>query len=121
MYNLLLVDSEAEPFAKLEPAIRLDNRVVLATATSGNDALRMALEKPCDLVLVDEMLVDMTGLEFVAKLVSRDPTINCALISSLDDGEFHQASEGLGILATLPPYPDVDQLDVLLDKLNAIL
>jgi two-component SAPR family response regulator len=36
---------------------------------------------PLDLVVVDEKLGDMTGIEFIETLVSVNPMINCAAVS----------------------------------------
>ena len=47
----------------------------------------------------------MTNLEFAGKLIKLNPMINCASVSSLPSNEFHEASEGLGMMCQLsfPP------------------
>jgi hypothetical protein len=63
----------------------------------------------------------MSGLEFIRKVVSKNPMINSAAISSLPPEDFHNASEGLGILMQLPWKPNEADAARLLRHLNKIL
>lgn len=74
-----------------------------------------------DLVVADEWLSDMTGLELIKILVGTDPTIHCAVVSSLPAKAFHEASEGLGIIMQIPPRPGKIHMENLLQHLNRIL
>jgi hypothetical protein len=47
--------------------------------------------------------------------------INCAAISSLSHKDFHEASEGLGVLMQLPESPGRDDAAKLLEHLKTIL
>ena len=71
-----------------------------------------------DLVVVDEKLGDMTGIEFIETLVSVNPMINFAAVSPLPSDEFHEVSEGLGILAQLPVLPGAKDSEDVLKRLN---
>ena len=62
----------------------------------------------------------MTGLELAEKLLSVNPMINCAAVSTLAPDQFHEASEGLGILAPLPPAPGKAQAEDLLQRIKDI-
>ena len=55
--------------------------------------------KNTDLVIVDEQLDDMSGIEFVGRLVQVNPLVNTAIVGSLSDEDFHEATEGLGVLS----------------------
>jgi len=87
---------------------------------SGNKALCALSEKVFDLLITDENLGDMTGLELIAAIVARLPMLNCAVVSSLSPGEFHEASEGLGILMQLPVEPGQKEANQLLEHLKKI-
>jgi CheY-like chemotaxis protein len=121
MYKLLLVGSGNDTFAKVAKALQENLSVEFKRAESGNSALDRLLKEPVDLVVAAEQLADMSGLAFAAKLVVQNPMVNCALVSSLDDDDFHEASEGLGILAKLPTDPDETQAAELLQKLRIIM
>ena len=47
--------------------------------------------------------------------------VNTAVVSPLSDEEFHEASEGLGILGRLPNEPGMSDAVELLHKLITVL
>jgi len=95
--------------------------VQTAWAESGSYALSMIAERDFDLVVTDDNLGDMTGLEFIKTLVALKPMVNCAAVSSLLPDEFHEASEGLGVLMQLPVNPGGEYAEDLLEHLKKIL
>jgi len=121
MYQLILVDSTGYTFSKTIPALQADKRVLFRQADSGIAAFEALSGGACDLALVADQLTDMTGLEFVRQLVARHPFVNCALVSSMTDTDFHEATEGLGLLAKLPPEPDAKHVARLMRKLESIV
>jgi len=121
MVRLLLVGMESDRFTKIVKAFRENPIVALDHADSGGSALASLIDKTADLVVADEQLSDMSGLAFAAKLVAENPMVNCALVSALGDEAFHEAGEGLGILAKLPPEPDESHGAKLLQQLKRIM
>ncbi len=57
----------------------------------------------------------------VMEMITVNAMVNAAVISSLSDAEFHDRSEGLGILCRLPPQPDGNDSEALLQKLRAVI
>ena len=98
-----------------------ENQVQTAWAESGSNAIAKIAEGSFDLVVTDEDLSDMTGLEFIEKVISKKPMVNCAAVTSLLPADFHEASEGLGILMQLPVSPGQEQAEKLLSQLKTIL
>lgn len=90
-------------------------------AGSGRRALSTIKEQTFDLFIADEHLGDMTGLACIEKIVSINPMLNCAVVSTLSKKDFHEASEGLGILMPLPKHPKKTETDKLLERLKSIL
>ena len=88
---------------------------------SGDRALAAISAEVFDLLVADEILEDMSGIELIKSVAAKHPLLNCALVSSLPHKEFHEATEGLGILMQLPPQPGMDAADQLLSHLNKIL
>jgi two-component SAPR family response regulator len=119
LFQLLILTTDKSRFADMSAALkRLDANVIWES--SGNRTLEWLRDHPIDLVVVDEKLGDMTGLSFIAKLVAVNPMINCAVVSSLSAQAFHEASEGFGILMQLPPKPDRNDGQRLMDRLIRI-
>jgi CheY-like chemotaxis protein len=102
-------------------AVATNQSARIVWATSGSQALEAVGKQPVDLVVADESVGDMSALELAQRLVSSNPMINCAVVSTLSDKAYHEASEGLGILMKLPPNPGEADGRRLLDHLSKVL
>ena len=114
MINVLLVSSNEETFSRFTSALQKHRDIRIARAESGGSALTFIADTAFDLVVTDETLDDMSGLDFAKKLVSQNPFANCAAISRLSSEDFHEVSEGLGLLMQLPPQPGAEHAQQLL-------
>ena len=120
MLRLLLVSNNMEPLAEFNSALQKDNDIELIYANSGETALKMIKDNAIDLVISDEELGDMSGLAFISKLILVNPMLNCVAVSSLSEKDFHEASEGLGLMNHLPVNPGADDAEELLKNLRRI-
>ena len=120
MIKILLVTSEREPFSGFTKMLKQKDDVELSWAANGQEALEEIPDTPVDLVVVNENIGDMTGIEFMKKLLPINPMINCAAVSPLPPEEFHEASEGLGVLVQLPVDPGKLEAEDLLKRLKKL-
>ena len=120
MIKMLLVTSEREPFSEFATVLKKKDDVELTWAASGQEALEVISGNPVDLVIVNENIGDMTGIEFMKKLLPINPMINSAAVSPLPSEEFHEASEGLGVLVQLPVDPGKFEAEDLLKRLKKL-
>ncbi|MBW2219738.1 MAG: hypothetical protein JRF40_09660 [Deltaproteobacteria bacterium] len=118
MIKLLLVTQDRDSLAGLASALENNDDVELLWEESGEKALAIAAETLVDLVVTEECIGDMTGLKLAERMLAVNPMINCAAVSTLSSKEFHDASEGLGLLAQLPAFPDKEQAEVLLQQIK---
>ena len=118
--NILLVSQDKASMSAFKAGLE-ENQVQTAWAQSGSNALGRVAAEGFDLVVADENLGDMTGLELIENVISKTPMINCATVTSLLPADFHEASEGLGILMPLPVRPGKEQAAKLLNQLKRIL
>jgi CheY-like chemotaxis protein len=118
MIKLLIVTPDKETFHNFTSAIIKNDVVELTWAATGQEALEAISGNPVDLVIVNENIGDMTGIEFMKNLLAINPMINCAAVSPLPPEEFHEASEGLGVLAQLPVDPGEFEAEDLLKRLK---
>ncbi|MFC1821433.1 response regulator [Thermodesulfobacteriota bacterium] len=118
MLKLLLVSPKKNSLSELASVLREFEGVDFSWAESGEEALGIASDTAIDLVVTDERLGDMTGLEFASRLLSVDPRINCATVSNLSPEDFHEAGEGLGLMAQLPAQPNKEDAEGLLQRLR---
>jgi len=118
MIKLLLVTSEKDPFSEFVSVLKNKDDVELFSTSTGQEALALVSENPVDLVIVDDNISDMTGIEFMKKLLPINPMINYAAVSPLAHEEFHEVSEGLGVLMQLPVGPGEFEAEDLLKRLK---
>ena len=124
MFKLLLVSPDKTSLSGLASALAEYGDVDLSWAEYGKEALDIASNNTIDLVITDEWIGDMTGLEFADRLLSVNPRINCASVSQLSADEFHDATEGLGVMAQLPDQPgrvDAEKLIQCLGMLKGLM
>ena len=119
MLKLLLVSNNIESFPEFGSALK-ENDTEMFCAESGETALKMVKDNAIDLVITDKEIGDMSGLAFVKKLISISPMTNCVAISSLPEKDFHEASEGLGLMDHLPANPGKPDAEELLKHLRRI-
>ena len=118
--RILLVSQDKTSMSALKAGLE-ENQVRTAWSKSGSNALVKIAEGSFDLVVADENLRDMTGFQLIENVISIKPMVNCAAVTSLSPVDFHEASEGLGILMQLPARPGQEQADKLLGQLKTIL
>ena len=116
MIRLLMVTPARDSLAGFASVLERKDEVELSWAESGGGALDIVADTPVDLVVTDEFLGDMTGLELAERMLSVNPMIHCAAVSTLSSKAFHEASEGLGVLAQLPAGPGEEQAEELLQR-----
>ena len=120
MITVLLATKDEPSFSGLASTLEQEKDLKLFWAESGQNALKILSSTTIDLVITDEHLKDMTGLELAEKIVAVNPMINCAAVSALPAEEFHEVSEGLGLLDQLPPKPGPKESEGLLKTIKAI-
>ena len=120
MLRLVLATSHPEPLEAFTNALSADPEVHLEQVASGAAALEAVRAATPHLVIVDAHLPDIPTLELVRNLLMANAMVNTAVISPMPDEEFHEASEGLGILYRLPLKPGSAEATALVDKLRKI-
>ncbi len=120
MINILIASMDKLSLADLKEGFE-ENNVRISWAKSCDSVIAMLQNNKFDLIVTDEKLINMNGIKCIEKLILFNPLLNCAAISSLSPNDFHEASEGLGILMQLPEKPGKEDAVKLLDHLNTIL
>jgi len=121
MLHIVLASARPEAMQIFAAALSSNPAVNLQRVVSGAEALEAMRTKAPALVIIDVDLPDMAPLDLVQKLLMVNAMVNTAVVSPLSDEEFHEASEGLGILGRLPDDPGVSDADEILDKLRMVL
>lgn len=88
---------------------------------SGADAVAAAREKNPAIMIIDQDLGDMPGIELVPLLLQINAMIHMALVSDQPEAAFHDQTEGLGILMRLSPLPEQQEAVQLYDRLSGVI
>ena len=120
MLKLLFISRDKNIFEEMIAALEDYEDIDLELTDSGEKALSMIPGKAVDLVIADEDLGDMTGLELVKRILNINFMINFAVVSEFSPEEFHEASEGLGVMLQLPRQPGKKEAEESIKKLKQI-
>ncbi|MGB8993517.1 MAG: response regulator [Desulfobaccales bacterium] len=121
MPRIVLATPRPEAWQAFAAALTSDPEVHLMRVVSGATALEAARAFAPHLMIIDSDLPDTGPLDLVRKLLMVNAMVNTAVVSPLSDAEFHEASEGLGVLGRLPAEPDRRAAADLLHKLRKVL
>ncbi|MBI9084837.1 MAG: hypothetical protein JEZ11_14690 [Desulfobacterales bacterium] len=78
----------------------------------------LAFGKAPDLLVIDAMVDGSDALAVARQVIAVNAMINMAVVSDLSEDDFHEASEGLGIMARIPASPGAKEADMLVGLLK---
>lgn len=120
MINLVLTSKNSDMLSRYTLIFEDIGGFSLTRISSGQETLDFIASHQIQLVIADEMLDEMTGLELAEKMLPISPMTNCALISSLSPKDFHESSEGLGVVSQLTSNPDPEEINLFLKHIRKI-
>jgi two-component system NtrC family response regulator len=115
-YSILIIDDEQTQREVLKGY--LDKKGYRAfTASSGNEGISVAKEEQIDIILSDFKMPDKTGLEVLEEVKKINPEINFVLMTAYGTIENAVKAMRLGAYDYLTKPVDLDELDLLLEKI----
>ncbi len=120
MLNIILVSSREKTLVPFVEALKSDQDIKLNMFDTGAAALTQVRHQAPHLVIIDDHLDDQAPLDLVSELLQLNAMINTAMVSTMDDDAFHEATEGLGLLPRLPSPPEAADASTLLTRLRAL-
>ncbi len=115
MFSIILVSSRQNFFAPFAEALQ-SRDVHLTLLTTGSEAAEHVRQQPLNLVIIDEQFAGVSPVDLMMELLKINAMVYAAMVSAMDDGEFHDYTEGLGILARLPFPPGTGDAEMLVEK-----
>ncbi|UXX78977.1 response regulator [Reichenbachiella carrageenanivorans] len=114
-YSILYVDDEPVNLRIFQHAFKRDYNVY--TSLNGFDALEILNEKKVDLIITDQQMPRMSGVDLLAKIVPKHPSIVRMIMTGFSDiGAIIRAVNEFGLDKYLVKPWDRDQLKVEFDK-----
>ena len=111
--TVLIVDDDASVGDSLR-VILLDRDYGAIVVTNGHDALKAADSERFDAAIIDVGLPDMSGLELLSVLQTRDPALRIIIMTALPSPEILNEAKTLGAISVLAkPFPLSDVLELI--------
>ncbi len=119
MKKFLIITQHAGNFSRLAEGLRKEtsNEIIWADSITASHVAAAGL---IGLIIIDEKVEGQSCMDIAKDMIRINAMANLALVSGLSPEEFHEASEGLGIMAQLPPCPDAKDAELLLNALTAL-
>lgn len=118
--QILLVSREGERLASLAAGLWTLAESQIFQARSRSEAIELLQEEGIELVVIDEQLTDMSGLDLAKMVARKHPFVNCILVDNQSPEIFHEQTEGLGVLMQLPSPPEMADAKSIMTHLAAI-
>ena len=118
--NILLAGSGGNSLANLAETLAEIEALNVSVVASAAQVFAEIETGRTDVVIIDDEVEGMSGLECIREVVRRNPFINCALVSQLYPDEFHKATEGLGVFMQLPWFPGKEEAEKIYSHLAKI-
>jgi DNA-binding NarL/FixJ family response regulator len=119
MTRILIADDHAIVRAGLKEIIaKAPDMSVVAEAANGHDALRKALSKDCDVVILDISMPGMSGLEVLRQVRSQDTKIPILVLSIYPEDTYAVRSFRAGASGYLTKESTPDQLLAAIRKVS---
>jgi len=121
MNESIIITNHKDRFAPFVQGLRGEPDYAVGWKDSLKESPDRTSGTPPALMVIDEEVDGISNLQIARQIVMKNPMINLALVSNLSGKDFHEASEGLGILAQLPPDPGKEDAAKLVKLLGKIL
>lgn len=118
--EILLVTTNPNKFDDLIQAMTEQAACRFTTTDTMAAALDALKRTPPDLMIIDDPVGETGCLEIARNAVMTNAMVNLAVVSELSDDAFHDAAEGLGIMARISKTPDRQDAELLLDTLKVM-
>ena len=104
MPGVLVVEDEPDLLVLIEAVINRANEglTVVGNATNGSEAIEQWREIEPDVILLDQQMPVMTGLEAAQYILAEQPQQKIILYSAYLDEDTHRKAAEMGIKACLP-------------------
>jgi chemotaxis response regulator CheB len=116
-FTIALVTDDPDAMSILAAGLAAHSAVTLEWIPPSR-VFSMLETKTPDVIILDQPAGGSPNFELVRGILVKNACINLVMVSTLAPEEFHEASEGLGILTSLPPRAGMAEAESLLDLLT---
>ncbi|NDV19932.1 hypothetical protein GO013_10915 [Pseudodesulfovibrio sp. JC047] len=103
--SIVFATTRAESLGEFMDSLTDSSGQKIDVVSSGKAALEAVKDGAVKLVVIDEGLHDFTSLDLALEVIKVNAMVHTATVTSLSAKDFHDKSEGLGVLMGLPVNP----------------
>lgn len=115
---IVLASPHVDRWSEFSCALHAATKQEILELRTGAEALNAIRTKKVIAMVVDASMEDINGVALVREVIQINAMIHIAMASGRPEEEFHEETEGLGILLQLPPTPDASAADRLATTLR---
>lgn len=115
-YKILIVDDDTRILKLLQKLLQKNNFIV-STASSPVDALKMFKKEDFDLLILDIMMPNITGIEFAKKIRSQKDNTPIVMLTALSEDQDIQKGLAAGANEYITKPFDSDNMILRLNNL----
>ncbi len=119
--KILLATSRVGELEKFTSGLGLDKHEPLLLAGSAEEILDIVSNHKLSLIIIDDNLSGSDTFDLIRSILGIDAMINTAVLTDMDEKDFHEAGEGLGILMSLPLNPGEEDGREIMSRLKQVL
>ena len=120
MLRIIFAARNYAGFGALVERLREEAAVELLAVSSSSRVEKTLADEEIHLVIAAEQLEDSSGLDCIRKVAQYYPLVHTALCSALAPEDFHESTEGLGVLLQLPLQPGRADAERILARMEQI-
>lgn len=113
--KILVVDDDVAHLNMLRIVLKSLGHTV-ETATDGGDAVRMAKEKPCDLILMDVRMTNVDGIEALRQIKEFNPAIPVIIMTAYSSVDTAVEAMKLGAYDYLTKPLNFEELKIIVER-----
>jgi DNA-binding NtrC family response regulator len=122
MEKILIVSGNREKLKEVEKVFSSNTEYEIFFAKRKAQVIDLVKNNYFALVVCDESTADdFPGKDLIEEIIKINAMINTALVSTLSDEDFHEFTEGLGILKKISPNPSDKEAKELYDYFQMII
>ena len=118
---IYLASPRPEAWREFRDVLGQEPGTEVALAETGAEVLAMVKTRTPALVIVDNQLPDFKPFGLVMALLKINAMVQTAVVSDLPEEEFHEQSEGLGIMAHISPDLSAGEAGRLMGLLKGLM
>ncbi len=118
--NIILVSDKRDAFAEIEKELMVHQNFTVNHIKTNEQVTKYIQDTKVDVAIVADQLNEQPGFDCIQNIVQLNPFINCALASPLDHDDFHELTEGYGVLMQLSPMATRKEGAELVEKITKI-